>query len=224
MSETVIIYIVAALGAYFVGSVPWAFIIGKINGIDIREHGSGNVGATNVRRTLGKKWGIACFFLDFLKGFLPVFVLNMLVSHNIIPKTVLAAVIAAAFSVVGHMWPVFLKFKGGKGVSTIAGILLAVAPLSLLTAGGMWALVFYSSRYVSLASIIAAAVLPVSAFLFSHYKIGGEVPMPSLIMLASLSLLVIFRHRSNIKRLLNGTESRFAKKNKQRTENENSCA
>ena len=224
MSDTVIIYIVAGGGAYLIGSIPWAFIIGKINGIDIREHGSGNVGATNVRRILGKKWGIACFFLDFLKGFLPLFVLNMLVSHNVIPKTAFAAVIAAVFSVCGHMWPLFLNFKGGKGVSTIAGILLAVAPLSLLTAGGVWAVIFYSSRYVSLASVVAAAVLPVSAFLFSHYKIGGEVGMPSLIMLASLSLLVIFRHRSNIKRLLNGTESRFAKKNKQRTENENSCA
>ncbi len=200
---------------YLFGSIPWAFVLGKMNGIDIRKHGSGNVGATNVRRTLGKRWAILCFFLDFMKGFLPILLLNQFVSSGIIEKTDFGVVIIAAASVAGHMWPLFLNFKGGKGVSTIAGILLAVAPLSLLTGGLAWVVVFYSSRYVSLASIAGAVILPISAFTFAHFKIGNEVPLPSLIMLTLLSLLAILRHKGNIKRLINGTESRFEKRVKQ---------
>ena len=206
------LYLLFFAAGYLFGSIPWAFVLGKINGIDIRKHGSGNVGATNVRRTLGKKWAILCFFLDFLKGFLPVLLLNQLVLDNIIEKTALGVVIIAAASVAGHMWPLFLNFKGGKGISTIAGILLAVAPLSLLSGAILWAVVFYSSRYVSLASIAGAVTLPISAFLFSHFKIGNEIPFPSLMMLTCLSLLAILRHKGNIKRLIEGTENRFEKK------------
>ena len=209
------------LAGYIFGSIPWAFVLGKINGIDIRKHGSGNVGATNVRRTLGKKWAILCFFLDFMKGFLPVFLLNHFVATEVVEKTQLGIIIIAFAAVAGHVWPLFLKFKGGKGISTIAGILLAVAPLSLLTGAVLWAAVFYSTRYVSLASIAGAVTLPVSAFLFSHFKIGNEVPLPSLVMLALLSLLAILRHKENIKRLINGTENRFEKKgNKKEAQHE----
>jgi hypothetical protein len=109
--------------------------------------------------------------------------------------------------------PLFLKFKGGKGVSTIAGILLAVSPLSLLAGGIAWGVVFYSTRYVSLASIAGALTLPISAFTLSYYSIGKEIPLPSLIMLTSLALLAVIRHKGNIVRLLNGTENRFVKKN-----------
>ena len=214
MSDLTLIYISVFTAGYLFGSLPWAFILGKINGIDIREHGSGNVGATNVRRTLGKKWAILCFFLDFMKGFLPILILNILTSGKLIKEAPFGVVIIAAASVAGHMWPIFLKFKGGKGISTIAGILLAVAPLSLLVGGITWAVVFYSTRYVSLASIAGAVILPVSAFLFSHFSIGNKIPMPSLIMLTALALLAILRHKSNIQRLLNGTENRFIKKDK----------
>jgi glycerol-3-phosphate acyltransferase PlsY len=215
MSEPFYLYILCFISGYLFGSVPWAFILGKINGIDIRKHGSGNVGATNVRRTLGKKWGILCFFLDFMKGFLPILVLDVLYSKDLIDKSSFgfSVVIIAAASVVGHMWPLFLKFKGGKGVSTIAGILLAVSPLSLLAGGIAWGVVFYSTRYVSLASIAGALTLPISAFTLSYYNIGKEIPLPSLIMLTSLALLAVIRHKGNIVRLLNGTENRFVKKN-----------
>lgn len=206
-----IYYAAFSLGAYLIGSLPFGFIIGKFKGIDIRQHGSGNIGATNVRRTLGKKYGILCFALDFLKGFIPVFLVNILIRRQIISLTDLVIVLVAFASVVGHMWPVYLKFKGGKGVSTIAGILLAIAPLSLITAGLCWALVFYSSRYVSLASLTATVILPVSAFFFSKFDVYS-LSLPLQIMLMALSVLVILKHISNIKRLINGTENRFTKK------------
>lgn len=214
MPREIYIYLALFFSAYLIGAIPWAFVIGKFNGIDIREHGSGNVGATNVRRTLGKKWAITCFFLDFLKGFLPVLMLKILVGNKVIPETDLGIIIVAFASVAGHMWPVYLKFKGGKGISTIAGILLALAPLSLLTAGIVWALFFYTTRYVSLASIAASLILPVSAISFTYLKIM-PLERPELIMLTFLALLAIFRHRGNIKRLLKGTENKFEKKKKE---------
>jgi glycerol-3-phosphate acyltransferase PlsY len=149
-------YVAVAFGGYLFGSIPWAYIIGKINGIDIREHGSRNVGATNVNRVLGKKWGVSCFFLDFLKGLIPILAVRFLARMEIASAPDLDVVLVSAAAVAGHMWPIFLRFKGGKGISTIAGIILALAPLSLLTAGAAWALIFHLSRYVSLASISGA--------------------------------------------------------------------
>ena len=139
-----------------------------------------------------------------------------LISKELLPETGIGVVIASISAVSGHMWPIFLKFKGGKGISTIAGILLAVAPLSLLISGIIWALFFYTTRYVSLASIAAALFLPISAFTFKYFNIGigNNIELPELIMLTFLALLAIFRHRGNIKRLLNGTENRFVKKEK----------
>ena len=201
-------HIVVILSGYMIGSIPWAFIIGKMKGVDIRKHGSGNVGATNVRRVLGRKWGILCFALDFLKGFLPVVSLQFLHRCGIVQDIRLGVVLVSVAAVAGHMWPLFLSFKGGKGISTIAGIILALAPLSFLTAGGVWAAAFYSTRYVSLASILAALALPVTAFIFSVtglHKLSSTI----LVMLAFLAVLAIFRHRANIKRLMAGTENRF---------------
>ena len=207
-------YICVAASGYVIGSVPWAFILGRLNGIDIREHGSRNVGATNVNRVLGKKWGVSCFALDFLKGLLPILAVKALSNADMLHKPEIDVVIVASASVAGHMWPLFLKFKGGKGISTIAGIILAVAPLSLLTAGAAWLLIFHFSRYVSLASISAATLLPISAWAFSTLGWSGTA-IPALTMLSVLSALAIFRHRSNIKRLLNGTENKFERKRKQ---------
>lgn len=206
-----ILYAVVTFIAYLIGALPFGYILGKLKGIDIREHGSGNIGATNVRRTLGKKYGILCFFLDFLKGFSPVLVVNILIRRQILELTDMAIILAAFASVIGHMWPVYLKFKGGKGVSTIAGILLAIAPLSLIAAGICWALVFYSTRYVSLASLSGTVILPASAFIFSKMGVYS-ISLPLQIMLICLSILVILRHVSNIKRLIQGTENRFEKR------------
>jgi len=201
-----------AVGTYLFASVPWGLIIGKINGIDIREHGSGNIGATNVRRVLGKFWGRLCFLLDFLKGFLPVLAVKLLAVKGIVDDPhLLGIIIASAAAVCGHMWSIYIGFKGGKGVSTSAGILLAVAPLSLLVSGLAWLAVFFAFRYVSLASICAAAILPVMAVVFSSTKIQ---PLPATIiaLLAVLAILTIVRHRSNIQRLIAGTENRFERK------------
>ena len=220
MQKNYIIYATIFLIAYLIGSIPWAFILGKLKGMDIRKHGSGNVGATNARRVLGKKIGILCFFLDFLKGFLPVASILFLCKKNILSISSDYAFIIVAFAVIaGHIWPIYLKFKGGKGVSTMAGILLATAPLSLLIGGAIWAIIFYTSRYVSLASILAAITLPISAFLLSKYE-RYKLSDTMLAVLLGLALLIVIKHKSNILRLIKGTENRF-KKNKG-SDNENS--
>ena len=220
MQKNYIIYTTIFLIAYLIGSIPWAFILGKLKGIDIRKQGSGNVGATNARRVLGKKIGILCFFLDFLKGFLPIISILFLCEKSILDISSDYAFIIVAFAVIaGHIWPIYLKFKGGKGVSTMAGILMAIAPISLVIGGGIWAIVFYTSRYVSLASILAAITLPISAFILSKYEIC-KLSDTMLAVLLGLALLIVIKHKSNILRLIKGTENRF-KKNKG-SDNENS--
>ncbi|MDD3117670.1 MAG: glycerol-3-phosphate 1-O-acyltransferase PlsY [Victivallales bacterium] len=200
--------LVAAV-TYLWASIPWGLLIGKVHGIDIREHGSGNIGATNVRRVLGKCWGRWCFVLDFGKGFLPILAVRAVIAHGLVADPCGWGVIAAAAAAVaGHIWSVFIGFRGGKGVSTSAGLLLAIAPYPLLVAGAVWAAFFYSFRYVSLASIAAAVILPLAATLFSLAGIQ-VLPVPILILLTVLAILSVFRHRSNIKRLMAGTESRF---------------
>lgn len=214
MSPLILEYVVVLLAGYLIGSIPWAFILARMNGLDIRQHGSCNVGATNVNRVLGKKWGVSCFILDFFKGFLPVILLQFLASESKILQNVdMDVVIVSSSAVAGHMWPLFLNFKGGKGISTIAGIILALAPLSLLTAGGAWIVIFHISRYVSLASICAAFILPISAWTFSTMGYS-KIPLGALIMLSTLAALAIFRHRGNIQRLVAGTENKFIRKPK----------
>jgi glycerol-3-phosphate acyltransferase PlsY len=215
MSPLVFEYIGVFLAGYLIGSIPWAFIIGKANGLDIRQHGSCNVGATNVSRVLGKKWGISCFFLDFLKGFLPVLLLQLANGKfDFLRHLDMDVVIVSVAAVIGHMWPLFLSFKGGKGISTIAGIILALAPFSFLTAVGAWIIIFHFSRYVSLASVFAAFILPVSAWTFSLLEYT-KTPLGVLIMLSALAALAILRHRGNIQRLLAGTENKFTRKRKE---------
>ena len=200
--------------AYLMGSVPWGFIIGKAKGIDVRTVGSKNIGATNVTRCVGKKAGKLCFVLDFLKGALPV-IAAQYVFRNASTVPMEYVVIAALFAtVLGHMFPVFLKFKGGKGVSTAAGAVMALTPYALLAALLVWVVVFLASRYVSLASIAAAAVLPIVAWVFYLVDFGNQLARSPevLIFLTIVSLLAILRHHANIVRLLNGTENRFGKK------------
>ncbi|MCF6176306.1 MAG: glycerol-3-phosphate 1-O-acyltransferase PlsY [Victivallaceae bacterium] len=206
-------YIFVFIGAYLFGATPWGFIIGKMRGIDIREHGSGNIGATNITRTLGSIPGKICFVLDLLKGLIPVLATMLLVKHQIIiiANIDYAMIIATLATVIGHMFPVYLKFKGGKGISTTGGALLALAPGAFICSALLWVIVFKTSRYVSLASIIAAATLPLNAWIMNIAGLS-KTTVPLMIFLAILGLLAIIRHTSNIKRLLNGTESRFAKK------------
>lgn len=227
--------VVCAAVSYLIGSIPFGLLIGKMKGIDIRQHGSGNIGATNVTRTVGRGWGKLCFLLDFLKGALPVCIVSALVipdsGETVVPVIVkffrtfvnghqifsdpggILPCISGLAAVVGHIWPIYLKFKGGKGVSTAAGAILALNPLSLLSAGAVWVIVFFASRYVSLASILAAVSMPVFCIL---YRITGiaQAQKPEIFLFFLLAALAVVKHTSNIKRLRAGTESRFERPGK----------
>ncbi|MBR1951542.1 MAG: glycerol-3-phosphate 1-O-acyltransferase PlsY [Lentisphaeria bacterium] len=201
--------VIVCVFAYFFGAIPFALIIGKLHGVDIRKVGSGNVGATNVTRAVGPVQGKICFVLDLLKGAIPV-----LAAQVALPGCAGVAIAAGAIAILGHMFPVYLKFKGGKGVSTGAGVVLALAPLPLLCALVCWVLLFLATRYVSVASIAAAAGLPVFAYIFRLVNVGNTAAKstPVLIFFCAIAAITVYRHRSNIKRLLEGTENRFEKK------------
>jgi len=196
------ILIGCAVASYLLGSIPTGFLWAKARGIDIRKVGSGNIGATNVMRALGKGPGIAVLLIDVAKGFLPVFLAPRLfttIDHNWLQITCCVAVIA------GHNWTCWLKFKGGKGVATSAGAMLAFLPLPFLCALGVWIIVFAAWRYVSLASIAAAVVMPIATFLI-------EADSIRFIFTVILAVVVIYKHKSNIQRLLAGTENRIGKR------------
>ena len=208
-----LVYIFPIATAYFLGAVPFGFLIGLSRGVDIRTVGSKNIGATNVLRAVGKGWGILALFCDMMKGFIPaaLFPLVTAAGFNIETGNGLSLACACA-AVAGHNWPVYLKFKGGKGVATTAGGLLGVAPLPLGIGLAAWIIVFLSSRYVSLASMISAATISTAAWVLCS-KEGLLIP----VVLSLLGILAIWRHRANIQRLLKGTENRieFRKKEQQ---------
>ena len=206
---TMVVCIGCVVASYLVGAVPFGLLIGLIHGIDIRKVGSGNIGATNVTRAVGKTAGKICFLLDFLKGALPV-----VAAQLIDPALPWLAICCGAAAIVGHIFPVYLKFKGGKGVSTAAGVALALAPYPLVCAAAVWAAAFFIGRYVSLASILAAVSLPIFALAFRRLELGTPTARsgPTLGFLVVAALVTVLRHTENIKRLLNGTESRFTKK------------
>jgi glycerol-3-phosphate acyltransferase PlsY len=205
-------FIIAALLAYLVGSLPTGYIVGRMVGVDIRKVGSGNVGATNVTRVLGKRFGYSVFLVDFLKGFVAVFVSIAVTKPDAAAPagTDLSAALGGVFSVIGHSYPVWLGFNGGKGVATSLGVLFAINWLAALIMCVVWVLVFQLSRYVSLSSIAAAIALPVTmtALLLLH-QLRSPIPLYFSLLLAGI---VVVRHRSNLSRLLNGTEPRFARK------------
>ena len=197
--QNVTVSLLLIVTAYAAGSIPFGFLLAKTNGIDIRTQGSGNIGATNLTRTLGRKWGITCFFLDFAKGLLPV------IAAAAWSDSVPVPVLAAGAAVAGHVWPVFLHFKGGKGMATSIGALLALAPWSVIMAVLVWGILFLLTRYVSLASLGAAVILPLSTVVVHENTI-------TIILLTVIAVVIIARHRSNIVRLLRGEEHRFQKK------------
>jgi glycerol-3-phosphate acyltransferase PlsY len=203
------------LPAYFLGSIPFGLLVGRLGGIDVRQHGSGNIGATNVWRVLGPKWGGATFLLDAGKGFAAVRIAENIAWARVpqpVPEDYLAyaSVFAALACILGHTFPVWLKFKGGKGVATSLGVLLAVVPpLATAVVLAVWVLTFAFSRYVSLASILAALALPLTVGALLHFhEIQGRV---YLAFACAAAFLVVRRHRENIKRLFAGTEHRFKK-------------
>ncbi|HET7614871.1 MAG TPA: glycerol-3-phosphate 1-O-acyltransferase PlsY [Gemmatimonadaceae bacterium] len=197
--------IIGVIISYLAGSIPSAYIAGKARGIDLRKHGSGNLGATNVVRVLGAKIGAAVFIADFLKGFLPVFFLPVY-TETLRPE--LWALVYGAAAILGHVKPIFLLGKGGgKGVATASGVFTALAVVPMLIAEAVWIIVFYFTRYVSLASLLAAAVLPV-AILAWYRKPLGPIFIASIVIV----LFVFWTHRANIGRLRRGEEHRFVKK------------
>ena len=198
--------------SYLIGSIPFGFLIGKLRGIDIRRQGSGNIGATNVTRVVGPLYGKLCFFLDFLKGVLPSGTALFLTeqAHMVEDPYRLLPALATYAVVAGHIWPVYLKFKGGKGISTAAGAILPLSPWAVLIGFASWGVVFKASGYVSLASITAAVVLPASAVLLRLFHLSGASPA-AIVLFLLLGVLAILKHTSNIKRLLNGTENRFSR-------------
>lgn len=182
--------------AYLIGSIPTGLLLGKAYGIDVRKEGSGNIGATNLYRTVGRKVGIITLIGDCLKGLVPV----VLVKFSSLPVESAAWVGLAAFC--GHVFSVFLKFKGGKGVATALGVFLALAPLAVALAIALFAGLMFIWRYVSLGSISAAFAMPVAVFF-----LGGSSNLT--IVTAIISAIVIIRHHENIKRLISGTENKF---------------
>jgi acyl phosphate:glycerol-3-phosphate acyltransferase len=191
--------------AYLLGAIPFGYLISRLKGVDIRRVGSGNIGATNVFRCIGKSWGILTFICDALKGFAAAFLLPRAAGFCCEDPLFAAVSVLCAFSaVLGHNWPVFLGFKGGKGVATSAGALAGIAPLAVAIGFGVWVLAFLSTRYVSVASMTSAVVVAAAGWLL--YRDHG-LPIP--IMLTVLGCLGIWRHRTNIQRLIEGRENRF---------------
>jgi len=200
------------IGSYFLGSIPFGYLAGRLAGIDIRKAGSGNVGATNVVRVLGKRYGYPVFALDFLKGFGAVKI-SMLMAPGRPPEwnsSEIVGILAAMSSILGHLYPPWLKFKGGKGVATSAGALLALTPVATLIGVAIWIIVFWLTRYVSLASITATVVLPIVILVVSSQDQNKRKPL--VYSSACVAAVVIWRHRSNLSRLMRGTEPRFTRK------------
>lgn len=191
--------VVLTIIAYLFGAIPFGLLVAKSKGIDIREKGSGNIGATNVFRVIGKGWGIFTFVLDALKGFIPAFFFPAL--GKLDPEW---GVLFGLAAIIGHSFPVYLKFKGGKGVATSAGMLLGVAPLAVGVGILVWIVCLVVWRYVSLASMAAATTVAVAVWILDKGLIVNGA-------LTALSAMVVWLHRANIKRLLNGTESRIGK-------------
>ena len=203
---------VAVLGSYLLGSIPFGYLAGKIGGIDIRSIGSGNIGATNVVRTLGKRYGYPVFALDFLKGFGAVKI-SMSIATDARPEwgsPEIFGILAAIASVIGHSFPVWLKFRGGKGVATSGGALFGLTSLATVIAVIIWISIFWFTRYVSLASLVTAAALPLVILIMTLLnQIHGNALFYSSLGIAAF---VIWRHRSNFSRLMRGSEPRFTRK------------
>jgi len=204
----ILVIIAGAAAAYLMGSIPTGYLIVKgLKGLDIRSVGSGNIGATNVKRVLGLKWFFGVLFLDALKGFLPVLAVKLL-----FPQYQFLPVIAALCAVLGHTFTIFLNFKGGKGVATGLGVFLALAPLSVICSLASFVIILFMFKYISLGSIVAAVLLPAFVFIF------GENGFLNLVLLFAVftAVFVVYKHKENINRLREGTESKFTVKSEKK--------
>ena len=217
-----IIFVIAVIGAYLLGSVPFGLLIARAHGKDLRSIGSGNIGATNVSRALGRKWAYVCFALDVLKGMVPMlvtmFFTRTLSNQSQTEKVILLLLWLAVGcgAILGHIFPIYVKFRGGKGVATSFGVALGLWPYYTICASFgilVWVAVVLIGRYVSLASIITSVTFPLVLILAIILMPGWDFISlwPLLIAATAIPLMVIIRHRENIKRLLAGTESKILK-------------
>jgi glycerol-3-phosphate acyltransferase PlsY len=237
-----VLWLVLIAGAYLIGAIPFGLLLGKVNGVDIREHGSGNIGATNLLRVCGRRIGYAGFALDVAKGAAPVVVAGLvmgligldaareLAAAGGAPLELSLWIIAGAAAMLGHIFPIYLRFKGGKGVATGLGLFLAFWPWTTIPAAialAVWIVTVKATRYVSVASIAAAVALPTAmlVLLLLGWPIGESrvgaasaplaslvVGWPFLVLALALATLVIVKHRPNIVRLRAGTESKIGTK------------
>jgi acyl phosphate:glycerol-3-phosphate acyltransferase len=218
-------FVIAAVGAYLLGSIPTGYLVAKAKGIDIRTVGSGNIGATNAMRALGKPAGIAVLLLDAAKGFIAVLLAVAYPPDRLFPDifppeiivhpsynpVMTRAIVAGLFAVLGHNYTCWLKFKGGKGIATSAGVYLALAPWAVLIALVVFVLALLATRYVSLGSISAAVALPAAVWILPpHNLLLG-------IVTTVLGVMAIYKHKGNLQRLAAGTESRLQFKKKETT-------
>jgi len=211
-------YVLVVIIAYLLGAIPFGYLAGRIlKGVDIRKHGSRNVGATNVARVVGSPAGIGVFVLDVAKGFLPVLL--------IAPQFAVFAgagdpqnmkILAGLGAICGHIWTVFLKFRGGKGVATGCGVVLGLAPLAAVIAFGAWVSVVLVTRFVSLGSMTAAVVLVVTLLILKEDPFGAGLSLT--IFAIAVAAIIFWRHRSNIKRLLAGTENKIGRQKSKKSE------
>ena len=205
MNSAIVPLLLVVVASYLLGSIPAGYLAGRFAGIDVRQHGSGNIGATNVLRVVGKPYGYAVFLFDAAKGLAAVRLAYLVFARA--AHREYYAMVAAIVVVIGHAFPVWLRFKGGKGVATTVGAFAGLIPMAIIPAGIIWLVVFGISRYVSLASIIATALLPViiAVMLHLHATTGDGLVYFSI----AIALLIIWRHRANLARLRAGTEPRF---------------
>jgi glycerol-3-phosphate acyltransferase PlsY len=226
------------LVAFLLGSVPFGLLIAKARGVDIRRHGSGNIGATNVLRVLGKKYGIPCLALDILKGFVPTLLAINLIRFAGQPAGMgipalmawawqfpaegqftaqLLQVVSGLCAILGHNYSPWVGFTGGKGIATSAGVVIALMPAAIVILVTLWLVVFLTTRYVSVASIAAVVVLPVLT-LYGSWHHGrlqdGSWNKPLFGLSLAIAVLGVWKHRANIGRLMAGTENRFERKRK----------
>ncbi len=209
---------VLAVIAYFVGSVPFGLVVGKLRGVDIREHGSRNIGATNAGRVLGKEFFWIVFLLDMLKSAVPMLIVSYLVAGvaeaDRSQLTYTLWIVVGMLAMIGHVFPIYLGFKGGKGVATSAGIVLGLWPyftLAAVVAIAVFIVVVMIWRYISLASIVGVSSFPIAYLLIGRYfgwNVFGK-QLPLLILIVCVVLLIIWRHRENIARLRAGTENKI---------------
>lgn len=200
MTITAVLCIIAS---YLAGSIPFALLLSRSSGVDVRTAGSGNIGATNVTRLLGKKLGVITLILDVSKGFLPMYTASLILRGD--PYQDIITALCGSATVLGHMYPVYLGFKGGKGVATGLGVFLFIAPLILLFSLVLFIIVVKISGFVSLGSLLASAAIPFWLHLLDE-------PGWKIILGGFIAIMIWWKHNANIKRLLTGTEKRWTKK------------